>query len=63
MNLATIKSFCTYCGNTKRDHSQPWSRCYGFVAKSAPKCRVCGKGFDPAKSGRDDCCTRHANDS
>jgi hypothetical protein len=56
-------SYCRYCGNSKADHSQTWSRCYGYVAKDKPTCRVCGSGFDPAKSGREDCCSRHRNDS
>jgi len=54
--------FCRYCGNRKADHSKSWSRCYGFEAKR-PTCRVCGGGFDPAKSGRSDCCYRHRLDS
>jgi hypothetical protein len=65
MNLATLRTFCRWCGNTKADH-QPGRnnrRCYGFQPNLAPSCRVCGKGFDPAKSGREDCCYRHRMDS
>ena len=59
-----MKLYCQYCGNTKADHGKPWSRCrYGFYPQSKPTCRVCGSGFDPAKSGRDDCCYRHRLDS
>jgi len=56
-------AFCRYCGNTKADHAQSWSRCYGYAAPYKPSCRVCGSGFDPSKSGRSDCCYRHRNDS
>jgi hypothetical protein len=55
--------FCRWCGNTKADHAQRWSRCYGFSPQPPPSCRVCGSGFDPAKSGREDCCYRHRLDS
>jgi len=57
------KRWCLYCGNTKADHTKPWNRCSYFVASPGPTCRVCGSGFDPAKSGRDDCCYRHRMDA
>jgi hypothetical protein len=53
--------YCRYCGNRRSDH--PSTRCYGFVAQDRPTCRVCGGRFDPAKSGRSDCCYRHRLDS
>jgi hypothetical protein len=65
-DYATMKQFCRWCGNTKEHHDKrltPFSRCYGFEATPKPMCRVCGKAFDPAKSGRDDCCYRHRMDS
>lgn len=56
--------FCRWCGNGKDWHRNPASRCrMGFSPSPKPKCRVCGSGFDPAKSGRDDCCYRHRMDS
>ncbi len=66
MALATIKKYCRWCSGTKADHAvdQPWTRrCMGFQPQPAPSCRVCGSGFDPGKSGRDDCCYRHRLDS
>lgn len=64
MSLREIRSFCRWCGNTKEYHRRPTSRCrMGFSPQDAPSCRVCGKGFDPAKSGREDCCYRHRLDS
>jgi hypothetical protein len=58
--------FCRNCGNTRADHRETvgsWRRCYGFEPTPKPTCRVCGKSFDPAKSGREDCCYRHRFDS
>jgi RNA polymerase subunit RPABC4/transcription elongation factor Spt4 len=57
--------FCRWCGNTKADHRPGGysSRCYGFSPTPKPTCRVCGSGFDPNKSGREDCCYRHRMDS
>jgi hypothetical protein len=65
MDYATMKQFCKWCGNTK-DYHEPGRnnrRCYGFEPTPKPNCRVCGSGFDPGKSGRDDCCYRHRMDS
>lgn len=63
-DYATMKKFCKWCGNYKQDHGKPgYHRCYGFEATPKPNCRVCGSGFDPGKSGRDDCCYRHRMDS
>jgi hypothetical protein len=56
-------TFCRWCGNTREWHRTGRSRCYGFQPQPKPKCRVCGGGFDPAKSGREDCCYRHRMDS
>lgn len=58
--------YCKYCGNYKSDHEEggaSWRRCYGFVPMEKPACRVCGGRFNPAKSGREDCCYRHRFDS
>ena len=61
---AMMKKWCRWCGNYKEDHGKPGTRwCSGFVPMEKPKCRVCGSGFDPAKSGREDCCYRHRLDS
>jgi hypothetical protein len=57
----THASFCRWCGNRRADH--PSRRCTRFVPQPPPSCRVCGGGFDPAKSGREDCCYRHRMDS
>ena len=54
--------YCVWCGNTKKWHGLGY-RCVVFVPQSPPKCRVCGSGFNPAKSGREDCCYRHRMDS
>lgn len=63
-DYATMKRFCRWCGNTKDWHSNRASRCWmGFEPQPKPSCRVCGSGFDPGKSGRDDCCYRHRMDS
>lgn len=53
--------YCRYCGDRREYH--PTGRCYRFVATPKPTCRVCGSGFNPAKSGRDDCCYRHRMDA
>lgn len=63
LSAAQLAKFCRWCGNIKADHDKPWSRCYGFERTPKPQCRVCGSGFDPAKSGREDCCYRHRLDS
>lgn len=65
MDLKTIKKYCRWCGNLKEDHRPDGysRRCYGFTPGDTPSCRVCGSGFDPGKSGRDDCCYRHRMDS
>lgn len=55
--------YCLYCGNTKADHEKPWSTCSGFHPQPKPTCRVCGSTFNPAKSGRSDCCYKHRMDS
>jgi hypothetical protein len=63
----TASRFCRWCGNTKSDHAARRGAgvgCWmGFQPQPRPTCRVCGKDFDPAKSGRDDCCYRHRLDS
>lgn len=64
MGYAEMKQFCKWCGNRKGDHGKPgYARCYGFQPTEKPACRVCGGRFDPAKSGREDCCYRHRLDS
>jgi transposase-like protein len=55
--------YCLWCGNTKTDHGPRMSRWHTFQPQPGPKCRVCGSGFNPAKSGREDCCYRHRMDS
>ena len=56
--------FCRWCGMTKGWHRNNPSDCrMGFSPQPKPSCRVCGKTFNPASSGRDDCCYRHRMDS
>lgn len=58
--------YCRWCGRTKARHARhadAWANCWHFQPQDKPTCRVCGSGFDPRKSGREDCCYRHRLDS
>lgn len=63
--MAYSPRFCRWCGNYREDHAPGRNnrRCYGFQPMEKPSCRVCGGRFNPAKSGREDCCYRHRMDS